>query len=338
MIRKAFRSSAFIAFFALAMISGNAQEVRGKIDLNDERFKKLQERSRERSKGIMPQPSAYDEKNRNVLLNPEMPNCRDVSQYQIVDKSNIRILYAFNATDLTNPATYDDLQRLEIGKTHVKYYSEYAYQGDSCATSDMIETNEIFHSNYKLEGGNVCVAMEMRGKHQGWSQYLFSEYFKDLTTNEMTEYCRMPAYLDNYNSYYIESIPTQEWEIENETLEIAGYNCQKARCYFRGRNYTAWFTLDIPMDHGPWKFGGLPGLILKVYDDNQKFIFECVGIEQPQEPYSIILLNNYCSYRRTTRTKLNKLLKRICEDYYELSGLTNTASKLLYPFNPMELK
>ena len=105
MIRKAFRSSAFIAFFALAMISGNAQEVRGKIDLNDERFKKLQERSRERSKGIMPQPSAYDEKNRNVLLNPEMPNCRDVSQYQIVDKSNIRILYAFNATDLTNPGS-----------------------------------------------------------------------------------------------------------------------------------------------------------------------------------------------------------------------------------------
>ena len=61
-----------------------------------------------------------------------------------------------------------------------------------------------------------------------------------------------------------------------------------------------------------------------------------MGIEQQKRP--IILLNNYKTYRKTTRTELDKTLKRICENYYQITGMTNVVNKLLLPYTPMELK
>lgn len=325
-------------FLILMAMAGSAQNPKGKPDLNNEDFKKMNERIRARSQGLTEQLSPYDEKNRSLVMNPMMPHSRDVSRHETIDRGTIRILYAFNAIDVANPKTYDDLQRLEIGQAYVKYYSSYVYEGDSCATDYIIESNRIFHTNYKLEGGNIRVDMTIQGKHQGWSRYLFSDFFRDLSANQLTEYCRMPASLEKYNSCYVEPIPAQEWQIGEDMQEIVGYRCQKATCDFRGRSYTAWFTVDIPISQGPWKFGGLPGLILKVYDDKQEYIFECVGIEQHSQEYPIILLDNYKAYRKTTRSKLDKLLKSVCENYYQLSGLTNSISKLLYPYNPMELE
>lgn len=58
------------------------------------------------------------------------------------------------------------------------------------------------------------------------------------------------------------------WKLHPETKDIGKFNCQKATIEFRGRNYTAWFTNEIPVRYGPWKFQGLSGLILEVYDDN----------------------------------------------------------------------
>ena len=58
-----------------------------------------------------------------------------------------------------------------------------------------------------------------------------------------------------------------EWEIKSETKTILGYKCQRATSkVFRGRNYEAWFTSEIPIPFGPWKANGLPGVILEFYD------------------------------------------------------------------------
>lgn len=77
------------------------------------------------------------------------------------------------------------------------------------------------------------------------------------------------------NFFYIEEkFPSFDWKIENETKEILSYQCKKATMTFRGRNYTAWFAPKIPISDGPWKFSGLPGLILEVTDDNGKIKIE----------------------------------------------------------------
>ena len=52
---------------------------------------------------------------------------------------------------------------------------------------------------------------------------------------------------------------------------------------FRGRHWTAWFATDIPVSDGPWKLGGLPGLILEAYDKGHQYTFTAVGLERVAE-------------------------------------------------------
>jgi len=59
------------------------------------------------------------------------------------------------------------------------------------------------------------------------------------------------------------------WKIQEEFKDISGFKCQKAMGFFRGINYTAWFTSEISVPFGPWKLHGTPGLILEAYDADQ---------------------------------------------------------------------
>lgn len=52
-------------------------------------------------------------------------------------------------------------------------------------------------------------------------------------------------------------------EIADSTKNILGYDCVMATAHYHGRDWTAWFTPDIPLPEGPWKLTGLPGLILE---------------------------------------------------------------------------
>ena len=83
--------------------------------------------------------------------------------------------------------------------------------------------------------------------------------------------------------YNYEPIPAQDWQPEEGDTLIADYACQKARCNFRGRQWTVWYTLDIPYSNGPWKLGGLPGLILKADDAAGDFSFTCIRISTAKE-------------------------------------------------------
>lgn len=61
------------------------------------------------------------------------------------------------------------------------------------------------------------------------------------------------------------------WEITDEIDSIGQYQVIKALTNFRGRTFIAWFAPEIPISFGPWKLKGLPGLILKMHDQEQKF-------------------------------------------------------------------
>jgi GLPGLI family protein len=70
-----------------------------------------------------------------------------------------------------------------------------------------------------------------------------------------------------------------KWKITKEKATMLNYNCTKATTNFRDRNYVAWYTEDVAIQNGPWKFCGLPGLIIKVEDDKQMFSYQLVGID-----------------------------------------------------------
>lgn len=68
-----------------------------------------------------------------------------------------------------------------------------------------------------------------------------------------------------------------EWKILGDKAKIGEYNAQKATATLGGRNWIAWFTTDVPFQDGPYKFRGLPGLIVKVEDDAKNYSWELKG-------------------------------------------------------------
>lgn len=78
---------------------------------------------------------------------------------------------------------------------------------------------------------------------------------------------------------YTEDMPPLDWELTDSVATVLGYQCQSARCRFRGREWTVFYAEDIPLSDGPWKLHGLPGLIMKVSDAKGHYIFECIGIK-----------------------------------------------------------
>ncbi len=85
-------------------------------------------------------------------------------------------------------------------------------------------------------------------------------------------YSRVP-YFDQQSYLVMEPIVPMVWTITDELKKIGPYNCQKAKALFRGREYTAWFTHDIPISSGPWKLQGLPGLIINAFDNKGEVQF-----------------------------------------------------------------
>ena len=73
--------------------------------------------------------------------------------------------------------------------------------------------------------------------------------------------------------YVFESRDEMKWKIEKETKNLENYKLQRATTNFGGREWIAWFSSDIPISEGPYKFRGLPGLILFLEDSKQNFVF-----------------------------------------------------------------
>jgi GLPGLI family protein len=78
-----------------------------------------------------------------------------------------------------------------------------------------------------------------------------------------------------------------EWKIDPETKKIGNLLCNKATGHFRGRDYTVWFTKEIPVPFGPWKLQGLPGLILEAYDTKKELYIYFKSLEYPSKNVSV---------------------------------------------------
>lgn len=78
---------------------------------------------------------------------------------------------------------------------------------------------------------------------------------------------------------YVEEMPEFEWNFLDGDTTIASYPCKKASMTFRGRSWTVWYAMDIPVGDGPWKLCGLPGLILYAVDSKSDFSFEAIEIK-----------------------------------------------------------
>ena len=145
---------------------------------------------------------------------------------------------------------------------------------------------------------------------------------------------------------YEEELKLFKWKLLSDTSTIAGYKVQKAICNFGGRSWIAWFSPEIPYSDGPYKFNGLPGLILKIHDTRLHYVFELISIEKPGK-FTPIELDERDYYRtdKFTYHKAKDNFRKNINTYAIEAGLRvneeqreNMAINMSLRNNPLELK
>lgn len=104
----------------------------------------------------------------------------------------------------------------------------------------------------------------------------FTQYYKFLQTIIGNGMLEMPG-----------------WTMTDEEKEIAGYACRKATAHYLGRDWTAWFTEEVPSQAGPWLLWGLPGLIVEARDADNYIIFKLTGIEPLDDNHRAVFLEDW---------------------------------------------
>ena len=154
--------------------------------------------------------------------------------------------------------------------------ADYAYQ-----------YSHIYHfrdSMFMLNINPAEIIGELIKSNRQWGSDLFrARLFKDYKSKKITVVDK----ISNHWFIYEEELLPQNWTILHDTATIAGYKCQKAICDYRGRSYHAWFTTEIPISEGPWKFFGLPGLIVKLHDTEHHYEFELAGFRETDTKINI---------------------------------------------------
>ena len=203
---------------------------------------------------------------------------RAAAREPVLDLAHMKCLYRYVYTfDTLKNELRDDLLILQIGKEVSKCYSYYTFQCDSLRrTPDGAKVwSELFRR-----------AIEKDGIYGDFPHVRMSTYvYKNYPTGQMTITDRIS--LQDYR--YVDSLHTQTWTMGDSTREVLGYTCQQAMADFHGRRWTAWFATDIPISDGPWKLGGLPGLILEAYDEGKQHVFTAVGLERVKD--ELIIFN-----------------------------------------------
>jgi GLPGLI family protein len=141
-----------------------------------------------------------------------------------------------------------------------------------------------------------------------------------------------------------------EWQITKTQKTIAGYKCQLAQSYYKGRYWNVWFTNEIPVSDGPWKLRGLPGLVLEAIDSTQQISFSFMSLSYQRKE-----IKRAEEQEKITRKEYKRLLQAYADDplaflanqygaNFSLGDFTGGSidpssqprRKLLFPNNPIE--
>lgn len=143
-------------------------------------------------------------------------------------------------------------------------------------------------------------------------------YFKDLKSKTITN--RERIFLEKF--FVVDSLDNLfEWKLTQKRKSILGYDCQEATTEFRGRKYTAYFTPEVPVQNGPWKFHGLPGLILEVSMDKNaivEFSITAENLEFSKEPSDLV--NPYADKKTYSRKEYEDLYRKKYDDITSYQG------------------
>jgi GLPGLI family protein len=236
---------------------------------------------------------------------------------QNIDNGIIKCTYNFTfQKDSNNVLVFGkDVMVLEIGQNVSLFYSEPRRKGDSLLMADQ-KSGVTINSGVNTDKYNLY----------NWSIVLAKNFPSDKITGSET-------IIQPYK--YTEELAPQKWTITNDTCTLLDMVCFRAKTNFRGRDYEAWFTKKIPTTHGPWKFYGLPGLIVKVSDSKKQFNFELTDIKKM--PTNSFIFFPEKKYVKVSREVLGTLKQKMADDPIGFME-NNTPYHIKFPYTPEERK
>lgn len=159
----------------------------------------------------------------------------------------------------TNSFIHEEIFLLQVLKDKAFFFSENMAKNDSARRSDVYRA---FASTPKGQPINVTISDRLKSKYN----------YSILQTSQENQYFEGSG----SSSYTYKEPVIKDWKLINETQTINTFSCKKATLRYKGRDWIAWYTPEIPLPYGPYKFTGLPGLVIKMESEDGEFSFELI--------------------------------------------------------------
>lgn len=165
--------------------------------------------------------------------------------------------------------------------------------------NDSLNRDRVSFSNYTLLSNN-STSIYFNKDAKKFYDYLYNqkEHPFKLSQNGLSSLPKIPKH--KVSSYKVDDklfvfLPVgkyiytfQEdslvWDVLSEKKYIKNYKCKLAKTVTdTGDTFYAWFTEDVPISEGPFRFKGLTGLILEVYNQNKTIEIIATDIKKSDE-------------------------------------------------------
>lgn len=156
--------------------------------------------------------------------------------------------YKFVPDSTSSENVEKELMYLDITKNGSVYYSRDVFVRDSTMHAEM---------DKQMKAGNFNIDLKSVG-NKGKVGYKVT---KNYPKNKVYLNTRIAS-----DPYKVLEDRVLDWKILPEKQKIGEFEAQKATTEFAGRKWIAWFSEELPFNDGPYKFRGLPGLIVKIED------------------------------------------------------------------------
>lgn len=187
-----------------------------------------------------------------------------ISNLFIAQNQRFSYQYQFVKDTLNKQEITKELMNLDIVKEGSTFYSRDVYVSDSIM-------NAYFENQIKTTG-SMNVDTKIMSQRKGTVRYRIIKDYPDF---------KIASVLNIGIDYYKVSDDRKLiWKILPDRQKIGDFNTQKATTEFAGRKWEAWFSSELPFQDGPYKFHGLPGLIIKLEDRTKTHQFELIGVSK----------------------------------------------------------
>jgi len=175
--------------------------------------------------------------------------------------------YSFVKDSTNKEDVKKEMMLLDIKNKGSKYYSY-----------DVFVTDSIMNAELEKQGSttNIMAFAKPNSNYKGVIRSKVTKEYPDYKTYLHTSL--------SSDFYTVEENGKPVWKILPQKEKIGNYTAQKATTNYLGRQWTAWFSTDLPFQDGPYKFYGLPGLIVKLEDKNKGHVMILIGNKTVKEP------------------------------------------------------